>query len=310
MMEIIILTALAVIIDLALGDPPNALHPVAWMGKVISLLEKAGLRFKPAGQFIYGIIITLFTTALFAVPTYYVIFYVWRFNIIAGIVIAALLLKSTFAITGLRRAAQRIRDLLKEENLDKTRFEIRALVSRDTSKLSKPQLASAAVESVAEGLCDSLVAPVFFFLLLGVPGAVGYRVINTFDAMIGYHGKYEHLGKFAARLDDVLNYIPARISLLLLVMAAAFKKSGRRAWQTARREHIRTESPNAGWTIAAMAGALNTRLEKTGHYIFRENGTAPSTGTIDNAVRIFLTASFIWVVICLLEEVIRFAVTA
>ncbi len=245
-----------------------------------------------------------------AVPTYYVIFYVWRFNITAGIVIAALLLKSTFAITGLRRAAQKIRDLLKEENLGKTRFELRALVSRDTSKLSKPQLASAAVESVAEGLCDSLVAPMFFFLLLGVPGAVGYRVVNTFDAMIGYHGKYEYLGKFAARLDDVLNYIPARISLLLLVMAAAFRKSGRRAWQTARREHTRTESPNAGWTIAAMAGALDTRLEKTGHYVFMENGSAPSIKTIDNAVRIFLTASFIWVVICLLEEVIRFAVTA
>jgi adenosylcobinamide-phosphate synthase len=310
MMEIIILTAGAVIIDLVLGDPPNALHPVAWMGKAIGLMEKGGLKLKPAGQFTYGIIITLFTTALFAVPSYYVIFYAWQFNIIAGIIISALLFKSTFAITGLRRAAQKIRDLLKEENLDKTRFELRALVSRDTSKLSEPQLASAAVESVAEGLCDSLVAPMFFFLLLGVPGAVGYRVVNTFDAMIGYHGKYEYLGKFAARLDDVLNYIPARFSFLLLVLAAAFRKSGRRAWQTACREHTRTESPNAGWTIAAMAGALDTRLEKTGHYVFRENGAIPSTISIDNAVRIFLTASFIWVAICMLEEVIRFAVTA
>ena len=309
-MEIIALTALSIIIDLALGDPPNALHPVAWMGKVISLLEKGGLKLKPTGQLVYGIVITIFTMALFVVPVYFIIFYVWHYNTIAGVIVSALLFKSTFTITGLRRAAQRVRTLLKEENLDKTHFELRALVSRDTSQLSKPLLASAAVESVAEGMCDSVVAPMFYFLLLGVPGAAGYRVVNTFDAMIGYHGKYEHLGKFAARLDDVLNYIPARLAALLLVLAAAFRKSGRSAWQTARREHTRTESPNAGWTIAAMAGGLNARLEKTGHYVFQENGADPSTKTIDSAVKIFLTAASIWVVICLLEEVICFVITA
>jgi adenosylcobinamide-phosphate synthase len=308
-MEILALTALAIIIDLTLGDPPNALHPVAWMGKVISLLEKGGLKLRPVGQFVYGIAMTVLITAIFVAPVYFIIFYVWRFNVIAGIIVSALIFKSTFAVTGLRRAAQKIRNLIKEENLDKTRFELRALVSRDTSKLSEPLLASAAVESVAEGACDSLVAPMFYFLLLGAPGAVGYRVVNTMDAMIGYHGKYEFLGKFAARLDDVLNYIPARLSALLLILAAAFLKSGRRAWQTAQREHTRTESPNAGWTIAAMAGALDTRLEKAGHYIFRENGAAPSTKTIDNAVRLFITAASAWLVICLLEEVIRYAIT-
>jgi adenosylcobinamide-phosphate synthase len=252
---------------------------------------------------------TIFTMGLFVVPAYFIILYVWRFNFIAGIIVSALLLKSTFTITGLRRAAQKIRTLLKEDNLDKTRFELRALVSRDTSNLPGPLLASAAVESVAEGTCDSLVAPMFYFLLLGVPGAVGYRAVNTLDAMVGYHGKYEYLGKFAARLDDVLNYIPARLAAPLLILASTFYKSGRKAWQVARDEHKRTESPNAGWTIAAMAGALNVRLEKVGHYIFKENGTDPSTRTIDSAVRIFLTAASIWVVICLLEEVIYFAVT-
>ncbi len=309
-MEILALTALAVIIDLVLGDPPNVTHPVAWMGKVISFLEKGGLKLKPAGQFVYGIAMTLFTMALFVVPVYFIILYIWRFNVIAGIIVSALLFKSTFTITGLRRAARKVRTLLKEENLDKTRFELRALVSRDTSELSEPLLASAAVESVAEGTCDSLVAPMFYFLLLGVPGAIGYRAVNTLDAMIGYHGQNEYLGKFAARLDDVLNYIPARLAALLLILAAASQKSGRRAWQTARREHTRTESPNAGWTIAAMAGALDTRLEKVGHYTLREAGAAPSTRTIDSAVRIFLTAASIWVVICLLKEVIRFAITA
>jgi adenosylcobinamide-phosphate synthase len=308
-MEIIALTALAIIIDLALGDPPNAAHPVAWMGQVISWLEKGGLKFKPPGQFVYGIAMTIFITALFVIPVYFLILYVWRANTIAGIIVAALLFKSTFTITGLWRAAQKIRKLLQADNLDKTRFELRALVSRDTSLLSRPLLASAAVESVAEGICDSLVAPMFFFLLLGVPGAIGYRVVNTLDAMIGYHGKYEYLGKFAARLDDVLNYIPARLGMLCLILAATIYKNGRRAWETARREHKRTESPNAGWTIAAMAGALDTRLEKVGHYTFQENGTSASVKTIDSAVRLFFIAASFWIVLCFIEEGIRYAVT-
>jgi adenosylcobinamide-phosphate synthase len=309
-MEIITVLALAVIIDLALGDPPNAAHPVAWMGKAISWMEKGGLRLRPAGQFVYGIAMTLAVTALFTVPVWFIIHYAWRFNVILGVVVAALLFKSTFTITGLRRAALKIKRLLESDKIDETRFELRGLVSRDTSQLPVPLLASAAVESAAEGTCDSLVAPVFYFLFLGAPGAVAYRAVNTLDAMIGYHGKYEYLGKFAARLDDVLNYIPARLAVLVLIIAAAFRRGGRRGWRTACDEHRRTESPNAGWTIAAMAGALNVRLEKVGHYIFHENGATPSAATIESAAKIFTLAAFVWVLLCLLGEVIRFAVTA
>jgi len=255
-------------------------------------------------------VMTLFVMALFVVPTFFIIHYAWRFNVILGVVVAALLFKSTFTITGLRRAALKIKKLLESEKLDETRFELRALVSRDTSELPGPLLASAAVESVAEGTCDSVVAPMFYFLFLGVPGAIGYRAINTLDAMIGYHGKYEYLGKFAARLDDILNYIPARLAALVLVLAATFQKSGWDSWQTAREEHRRTESPNAGWPIAAMAGALGARLEKVGHYVFYESGAAPTTVTIESAVKIFTLAAFIWVLLCLLGEVIHFAVTA
>ncbi len=308
-MEIVFIIALAVAIDIALGDPPNALHPVAWMGRVISWLEKGGLKLKPTGQFVYGIAMTLFILALFIVPTVYFIIYAWRFNVIAGIVLSALLLKSTFSIMGLRRAAMKVRRLLEGNDLIKTRFEMRTLVSRDTTKLSEPLLASAAVESVAEGTCDSLVAPMFYFLLLSVPGAIGYRVINTLDSMIGYHGRYEHLGKFAAWLDDILNYIPARLAALLLILAAAFKKNGKKAWRTARFEHTKTESPNAGWPIAAMAGALNTRLEKVEYYTFQEQGIEPSARTIASAVRLFMAAASVLVLFCLLEEVISFAIT-
>ncbi len=151
--------------------------------------------------------------------------------------------------------------------MEKARGETGLIVSRDVRELDKPALISAVVEMTSESLTDSIVAPLFYWIIFGLPGAIAYRVINTFDAMIGYHGRYEYLGKFAARADDVLNYIPARISGLLLV-AAAFTTGadGRQAWSIMRRDHGRTESPNAGWTMAAVAGALGVELEKRDFY--------------------------------------------
>ena len=253
---------------------------------------------------------TIFTTALFVAPAYFLVKYLHSLNQTAYIIVAAVLLKLTFSIRGLRRTALKIKGLLQEDKIDKTRFELRALVSRDTKDLNEPLLVSAAVESVAEGTCDSLVAPLFYFLLFGVPGAMGYRVVNTLDSMIGYHGKYEYLGKFAARLDDILNFIPARLAALLLVLAAAMKKRGRDAWKTALKEHVRTESPNAGWPMAAMAGALNVRLEKVGHYVLGEGRAVPTLEKIDSAVTLFSLAALAWILICFIAGGIKIAVTS
>ncbi|OGO32494.1 MAG: cobalamin biosynthesis protein CobD [Chloroflexi bacterium RBG_16_56_11] len=316
-MEIILLV-LAVVVDLALGEPPNTFHPVAWMGSAVSFLEKFGPRASPAGQFFYGVLITALIVALFAVPAYYLLAYIARsveynrhFGLLVYIIAATFLLKSTFSIRGLRRAAQKIRALLLEEHETEARFELHALVSRDTKELTQPLMVSAAVESVAEGTCDSLVAPLFYYLLLGIPGAIAYRAVNTLDAMIGYHGKYEYLGKFAARLDDVANFIPARLAAMLLVVAAWLtQKTGRLAWRTALREHTKTESPNAGWPMAAMAGALDARLEKPGHYILGEDKKKLQPATIDNAVKVFSLAALAWILICLAAGGIRFAVKA
>jgi adenosylcobinamide-phosphate synthase len=309
-METLLITALAVVLDIALGDPPNIIHPVAWMGKIISLLEKGGRKLKPAGQFIYGVLITLFTTALFAVPAFYLVHYLRDTNKVAYVIVTAVILKLMFSIRGLGAAAFRIKRLLTEDNLPQTRHDIRALVSRNAADLNTTQLSSAAVESVAEGTCDSMVAPLFFFLLLGLPGVVGYRVVNTFDSMIGYHGKYEYLGKFAARFDDVLNYIPARLAALVLVCAAVLTKSARRAWRTAWREHRKTESPNAGWPMATMAGALGVRLEKVDYYVLGNDFAAPGIETIDRAVKTFCGAATIWVLLCLATGAIELAITA
>jgi adenosylcobinamide-phosphate synthase len=158
---------------------------------------------------------------------------------------------------------------------------------------------SSTVESVAENSNDSFVAPLFYFLLFGVPGAVAYRVVNTLDAIIGYHGEYEYLGRFASRLDDVLNFIPARLAALFLVLAAFLAgKDGRGSWRVARHEHNRTESPNAGWPMAAMAGALKVKLEKSGHYALGEPITALKPTTIDDALRLMYITVAVWLIAC------------
>ena len=298
-MEILFILFLAIIIDFVFGDPPDAGHPLAWMGRVVCCL-RYGLKSRSrVVQFIYGMGVVLFVMGLFAVPVYFGLQYLSNFNTAAYIVAGAVILKLSFSVKGLRRAALVTKGHLLQGRLDKARFELRALVSRDTGKLTRPRIISAAVESVAENISDSFVAPLFYFLLFGVPGAVAYRVVNTLDAIIGYHGEYEYLGKFAGRLDDVLNFIPARLTALFLVLAAYLaRKNGRRSWQIALREHSRTESPNAGWPMAAMAGALNIKLEKTGHYELGEALTALRPATIDGALKLMYIAAALWIATC------------
>ncbi len=310
-MEILLILFLALTLDLVLGDPPDAIHPVAWMGKVTSFLEKRGINRSPRVQFLYGAGITLITLGLFVAPTYFILFYLESLSQVAYIIVAALLLKLTFSLKGLRRAALKIKRLLAANKLDEARFELRSLVSRDTRQLSRPLLVSATVESIAENSSDSFTAPLFYFLLLGIPGAIAYRVINTMDAVIGYHGKYEYLGKFASRLDDVLNFVPARLTALLLVLAAFLaRRDWRKSWQVTLREHSKTESPNAGWPMAAVSGALDVQLEKVGHYKLGGTAASPVPETIDASLKLAGIAALAWVLICFMAGGIYFVLAS
>ena len=309
-METLLILFLAIIIDLALGDPPNVIHPVAWMGRVASFLGKGCISQSRVVQFLYGVGIVVIIIALFTVPAYFILLYLKSLSSVAYLVVGAILFKFTFSLKELRRAALRVKRLLLEDKLDEARFELRALVSRDTRNLTKPLLVSATVESVAENTSDSFVAPLFYFLIFGVPGAIAYRVVNTLDAVIGYHGKYEYLGKFASRLDDVLNFIPSRLTALLLVLATFLsRRDGRASWRVALTEHAKTESPNAGWPMAAIAGALSVQLEKTGHYKLGKTSTSPIPETIDDSLKLVQIAMLVWVLICLTVGGIYFAFT-
>jgi len=302
--------SLALAIDLVWGEPPRIIHPVVGMGKVTSFLAARKVGNRPLAQFIYGAGITLVTIGLFTVPAYFILLYLKSLSLAAYVVVGAVLLKSTFSLKELRRVALGVKRLLLKEELDEARLELHSLVSRDTQGLPQPLLVSATVESVAENTGDSFVAPLFYFLLFGVPGAIAYRVVNTMDAMIGYHGKYEYLGKFATKLDDGLNFIPARLSALLLVLAAFLsRRDARNSWQTALGSHSRTESPNAGWPMAAVAGALNVQLEKKEHYKLGKAGAPLVPETIDASLRLTQIAGLGWALICFIVGVVYFVYT-
>jgi len=279
--------AVALVFDLALGEPPAVSHPVVWMGRVVVWLERRAPKVSRIAQFSYGLGMTLAVPAAFATAGYFVAAATRELSPIAYILIVGFLLKSCFAVRGLGQAASAIKERLETGEMERARADLSALVSRDTSHLTPSSAASAAVESVAENTTDSFVAPWLAFALFGLPGALAYRAVNTMDAVIGYRGKYEYLGKASARLDDALNFVPARLSAIMIVSASLLRAhSARRVLAVISKEGGTTDSPNAGLTMAAMAGALGVELEKAGHYKLGSRLRQPTVADIVESVRI------------------------
>ena len=271
--------------DLACGEPPAILHPTVWVGRAAAALERPALRLSPTGQFVAGAAVGFGLPALAAVLSRALTRRLSRSPRPAFLrtLVPVWLLKSAFSVRMLVREAELVADRLDRGELDAARWRLRSLVSRETGELDPAHVASAAIESLAENVTDSFVAPWCYAAAGGVPAALAYRVVNTLDSMWGYHGNYEHFGKIPARLDDALNFLPARLSAALISLAAG--RRARDAWTTARREHARTESPNAGWTMAAAAGALGVWLEKPGAYRLGR-GADPDPEAIRRAARL------------------------
>lgn len=224
----------------------------------------------------------------------------------AGPLVEAVALASFLSLRGLAAAARRVEARLAAGDLDGARAAVgRDLVSRPTAGLDAGHVASAAIESVAENLTDAFVAPLCWYLAGGLAGAAVYRAVNTADAMFGYRdGTLEHFGKTSARLDDVLNLIPARLAALALVAGAALAgERASRAAATACAEHGRTASPNAGWTMAAMAGALGVTLEKPSAYRLGE-GPFPSPPHVARARRVLRASALLALIACAGAEVL------
>lgn len=282
-----ILWVAALGLDLLVGEPPSWAHPVVWVGRLITRLEARAPR-DPGAQLLSGV-------AIVAVPACAVALLGAGLGRVRPawlrIPLSLWLLKTTFSVRALLAASRSVEARLAADDLDGARDALRSLVSRERSALDRAHVASAAVESAAENLSDSYVAPLFWYALGGLPAALAYRAINTADAMVGYRGRYEYLGKASARSDDVANIVPARLSGLALAAAAPLAGADARgAARVLCRDHGRTASPNAGWPMAAAAGALGVRLEKIDHYVLGD-GRDPAAADLGAVNRLVLIAA-------------------
>jgi adenosylcobinamide-phosphate synthase len=214
--------------------------------------------------------------------------------------VKALVLKLTMSLRGLVQAADEVRQALVQGDLPRARHLLGwHLVSRDTRQLSAAHVAAAAVESVGENASDGIVAPLLFYTLGGLPAALAYRFINTADAMLGYRDAVHiWLGKVPARLDDLANVVPARLTAVLIVLAALLlRENVRQAWTVWRRDASLTASPNAGHPMSAMAGALQVELEKVGHYRLGAGQPLPEAQHIARATRLVYGTTVLGVVV-------------
>jgi adenosylcobinamide-phosphate synthase len=280
---------LALMIDRWFGEPPAAIHPVVWMGRYLGRMGRRLPDHGPPTALCLGALYWLFGAAAVAV--------IYGCAAVAAamlppwldIALTALLLKPLFALRLLLREVGEVENSL-TQGVECGRARLAHIVSRDTSALDSSEIRESSLESLAENLSDSVVAPLFWFLLLGLPGAAVYRFANTADAMWGYRGRWEWAGKFAARCDDFLNLVPARITAAGLILAGPNRIA---LFRRLPREAAHTASPNSGWPMAALALSLNVRLRKPQVYALNAQGRAPLAA--DTATGLHRAQATAWV---------------
>jgi adenosylcobinamide-phosphate synthase len=256
-----IVLCVALVVDRLVGDPHSRYHPVALLGYFIAAWGKPEY-YPPRLQRAAGVLFWAFTAFLFCLPFFLVTtFAPWYLYLL----IAPFLLKCCFAWRALEEHTLAVVSAL-NQGVETGREKVRLLVSRDTAELDRDHVLSAGYESMTENLTDSILAPLFWFSLFNLSGAAACRAINTMDAMLGYRDERERLGWCAARMDDIINFIPARITVLLLLLWFAGKGTSSRAWQVMRRDGHNRPGFNGGIVMAAMAGGTGIRFEKPGIY--------------------------------------------
>jgi len=272
---------LALALDRGLGEPPARLHPVVWMGHWLGWFSRWLPTLPAKAGFCAGTLAWLL--GALGVLALALALHTWVLRPLAvqqpalAVLLGAVLLKPLLAWRMLREEVRAV-DAALAQSVPAGRQQLARLVSRDTSQLSPAAVREAAIETLAENLNDSVVAPLFWFAVAGLPGAALYRYANTADAMWGYRGRWEWAGKCAARVDDALSWLPARLTALLLCLAA-WQWPG---WRPLRGQAQRTPSPNGGWPMGAMALLLGCQLGKPGVYAL--NAGAPAPGAPEHAL--------------------------
>ncbi|MDX7991517.1 adenosylcobinamide-phosphate synthase CbiB [Xenorhabdus littoralis] len=254
----------AFILDMKLGDPPHWPHPVRWIGRLINQTERFIRRICQTETALKwgGVLLWLVVVGSVWLVSYWVLRLAYGMASVMGYLVEIWLIYTVLAGRSLSDAANAVYQALRQGDLAASREQLAKIVGRETSQLQAPQISRATIETVAENSVDGVIAPLFFLMLGGAPLAMAYKAMNTLDSMVGYKTPhYRALGMFSARMDDVANWLPARIGWLLLVLAAKWQGLDfRQALRIGWRDRYQHSSPNSGWPEATVAGALGIRL--------------------------------------------------
>ena len=258
------------ILDLILGDPYSIPHPVVAIGKLVTfctnrLLNENSTSYRKK---INGLIMVLIVVLASAFVPFCILYLVYSVHIYAGVIVESIMCWQILAAKSLKTESIKVEKALKENDIEKARYNVSMIVGRDTKELDAVGITKAAVETIAENSSDGVIAPLFYMLSGGAVLGFLYKGINTLDSMVGYkNDQYIDFGMAAARLDDIANFIPARISAFLMILSAFILKfDAKNAWRIFKRDRYKSTSPNSGQTEAACAGALGIELLGDAYY--------------------------------------------
>ena len=309
--ESILIVISAVILDLLVGDPKNKFHPTSWIGSLIAKLVPIIQNKSPWREKFGGIILVIFLTTL--VTTLLVFLEVAIQNIafdfigiIVSVIVGVILLKTTIAIRGMEKHAMAVMESIERNDLDAARNNLSMIVKRNTKNLDKNHVLSGTLESISENTVDGVTGPLFYFAFFGIPGAFIYRIINTIDSMIGYKTSiFTNVGWVGANCDKILNYLPSRITSLMMVIGAMILGNDwRKSYKIMKRDGKNTESPNAGYPMATLAGALGTRFEKIDHYSVGEGNIELTKSHLRSAIALMKVTSILFCMIVTIPIII------
>ncbi len=291
----------ALILDMLFGDPPSRYHPTAWVGRIYGKIIPHFRIGKMRTEIALGaasviavccMLASLLFTLEYAVST----LLEGTVMVLVLIISSTLLLKSTIAIRGMQEHAMRVIESLDAGDIKCARGNLAMIVKRRTGNLEHEHLVSGTLESISENTSDGITGPMFYFALFGLPGAFVYRAVNTADSMIGYkNGIFSNLGRFTAACDTVLNYLPSRLTAYAMIFSAAILgMDWKNSYRIVKKHGSCTQSMNAGYPMAALAGALNITLEKPGHYTICGGTELLKTAHVRDALRIMKTCTIIF----------------
>ncbi|PYB69147.1 adenosylcobinamide-phosphate synthase [Thermoplasma sp. Kam2015] len=294
----------AIAIDIIFGEPKEYIHPVVFSGRVSKRIE--GYFRRNDNRILAGSIFAVSVIIITAIP-YFLAIYLSSFVVVIYVIVSMVVLKTTFSISSMGDHIRLIVESLKNGNINDARVYLSRVVRRDTTNLNENEISSAAIETIAEGLVDGYMTPLFFFIFLGIPGAFIARIINTLDSMYGYKDRQNfEFGRFSALMDTVINYIPARLSWFFIGFSADVLNYRHKIISPLK--YIRRfDSVNAGWPISTIACALNLRLEKKGSYIVNDDGYPPSVKDIERTMRVFYVAVYSYTIIFVLPLLVAMA---